>query len=179
MCPGRFRLHVSAFFVLLSLSVGWGQKPVYTIFDSLSQLQARIQQIALDKVVVVNFWATWCKPCVEELAYFEQLDKAYSQQNVEVLLVSLDFKSQLQKKFEPFLLEHKLLSEVILFADKNANAWIPAIHEQWDGAIPATLVLRGKTRMFHLGQFAKYKDLEDFVLPFVGSAKSPILVTKR
>jgi thiol-disulfide isomerase/thioredoxin len=178
MYPGRFRLQLCILLLLLSLITGWSQRPTYTILDSFSQLQTRLNQFSNDKIVVVNFWATWCKPCVEELPFFEQLRKEYADQNVEILLVSLDFKTQLQKKFEPFLLERNLQSEVILFADKNANAWIPAIHEQWDGAIPATLVMRGKTRMFHLGQYAKYKDLEQFVQPFTGNTKASTLVNK-
>ena len=44
-----------------------------------------------DKVHVVNFWATWCAPCIKELPYFEKLNAQYENENVEVLLVSFRF----------------------------------------------------------------------------------------
>jgi len=81
--------------------------------------------------------------------------------------VSLDFKSQLEKKFIPFLKHQQLKSEVALMADQDLNTWIPMIYEDWDGAIPATLVIKGKKRKFNLGKFENLDELETFVRPFV------------
>ncbi len=181
MYPYRLRtlLVLLALFCTLAPAIGQ-QSPRYTIYDSLAQLQARILQAGDNTTLIINFWATWCKPCVEELAWFEKLHEQYGgDKKVQVLLVSLDFKSQLKKRFEPFLLEKQLKSEVILFADQDANNWIPVMHEQWDGAIPATLVLRGKARLFHLGKFAQYEDLESFVQPFLGAVKAASAITKK
>lgn len=181
MYPYRLRTVLVLLALLCTLAPAIGQQsPRYTIYDSLSQLQARIQQAGDNTTLIINFWATWCKPCVEELAWFEKLNEQYGgDKKVQVLLVSLDFKSQLKKRFEPFLLEKQLKSEVILFADQDANSWIPVMHEQWDGAIPATLVLRGKARLFHLGKFAQYEDLENFVQPFLGAVKAASAITKK
>ena len=55
-----------------------------------------------DTTYVVNFWATWCKPCVAELPYFEQLTETYKGQKVKVLLVSLDFSKQIESKLLTF-----------------------------------------------------------------------------
>jgi len=132
----------------------------------LEQLQSRISR-AGDTTLVLNFWATWCKPCVEELPCFDELREYYGAQNVQIVLVSLDFKSQLEKKFIPFLKNQRLKSEVALMADQDLNTWIPLIHEEWDGAIPATLVLKGKKRRFNLGKFENLEDLETFVRPLI------------
>jgi thiol-disulfide isomerase/thioredoxin len=137
-----------------------------TVYDSLPQLENRIKQ-AGDATLVINFWATWCKPCIEELPCFEQLRVRYADQNVQVLLVSLDFKSHIEKKLIPFLKSQKFQSEIVLLADQDVNTWIPRMYEDWDGAIPATLVIKGDQRQFKLGQFQKYTDLETFVRPFV------------
>lgn len=180
MHPYRLRSALSVLLLIAALAFANGQEaPRYTIFDSLPQLQARIAQAGDNTTLVINFWATWCKPCVEELAWFEQLHALQGNDRVQILLVSLDFKSQLKKRFEPFLIEKQLKSEVILFADQDANTWIPVMHEQWDGAIPATLVLRGKARLFHLGKFARYEDLEGFVQPFLGGVKSASAITTK
>ena len=81
-------------FCLFAFSKAQAQE--FAVYDSLPQLASRIQQ-AGNSTLVVNFWATWCKPCVEELPCFEELRKKYAEQNVQILLVSLDFKSQLEK----------------------------------------------------------------------------------
>jgi hypothetical protein len=86
------------------------------------------------------------------------------------LLVSLDFKSHFEKKLLPFLREQQYQSEVILFADLDANTWIPQINGDWDGAIPATLVLKRNKRNFSLGKFPGFPDLEAFILPFLADA---------
>jgi len=93
-----------------------------------------------DTTYIVNFWATWCKPCVEELPEFEKLQQAYKGQPVKVILVSLDFVEELQKRVMPFLAKNNYSSEVILLDEVNGNEFINKINEQWSGAIPATLI---------------------------------------
>ena len=137
----------------------------------MPQLESRIEN-AKDTTLVINFWATWCKPCIEELPCFEELRERYLGQNVQVILVSLDFKSQLEKKFIPFLKEKKFKSEVALLADQDANTWIPKISAEWDGAIPATVIIKGAQRKFNLGKFANYTELETFVRPFLADVSA-------
>ena len=84
-----------------------------------------------------------------------------------MLLVSLDFKSKIETKLLPFLKDNHLKSEVILFSDQDVNNWIPRIYEDWDGAIPATFVFKGKKRGFKLGQFNDFAEVENFVRSFV------------
>jgi len=111
------------------------------------------------KTYVINFWATWCKPCVEELPSFEKLNEAYKSQNVEVLLVSLDFPNQIEERLIPFIEKHKLKSKVILLDDPDQNTWIPKVSEEWSGAIPATLIYNKKSRKFYEQSFT-YSELE-------------------
>ena len=171
MFPYRLRLLLIFLSFLLVRTIGHSQD--FIVYDSLPQLEERVRQNDDNTTLVINFWATWCKPCVEELPSFDELSQQYAGQNVQVLLVSLDFKSKLQTGFIPFLKAHRLQSEVILFADQDANNWIPRIHEAWDGAIPATIVLRGSTKMFHTGKFEHYDDLETFVQPFLSVIDAP------
>lgn len=169
MYPYRLSLLLVPLIWLASFSAAKSQE--FSVYDSLPQLTSRIHQ-AGTATLVINFWATWCKPCVEELPCFEQLREQYADKNVQVLLVSLDFKSQLEKKFIPFLKAQQLKSEVVLFADQDANSWIPYIYEDWDGAIPVTLIVKGHQKAFNLGKFENYSDLEAFVVPFVSDIKA-------
>jgi len=119
-----------------------------------------------DKIYVVNFWATWCAPCVKELPYFEELNKKYAKDNVEVLLVSLDFPKQYEKKLKPFIVKHKLKSKVLALNDVDSNSWINKINPEWTGAIPATLIYSKDQRTFYEQSF-NYDELKAEVEKFI------------
>lgn len=139
----------------------------YTVYDDFSQLETRIQQLSAKTTVVINFWATWCGPCVEELPCFEELTQKYAGPDFQVWLVSLDFKTRLEKQFIPFLEKNKLKAEVILLADQDADDWIPKVHKDWEGGLPTTVVISGGQRKLQQEQFANFEELESFVLGFL------------
>lgn len=106
-----------------------------------------------DKTYVVNFWATWCKPCVDELPAFEKLNETFKDKNVEVLLVSLDFPNQVKDQLLPFIKERNIKSKVVLFDDPNQNVWINKIDSTWSGALPATIIYNKSKRAFYEQSF--------------------------
>ncbi len=111
---------------------------------------------------VINFWATWCAPCVKEMPYFEKIGEEFSEKNVKVLLVSLDFIGHLENRVLPFLQEYNIASEVILLNDPRANAWIPIVSDEWSGALPATLIYNKNYRRFYEKTFT-YSELQSAV----------------
>ena len=119
-----------------------------------------------DKIYVINFWATWCAPCVKELPYFEKLNKSYKEKNVEVILVSLDFPHLYDKKLKPFIKQKQLKSKVIALDDPDMNSWIPKVDKSWSGSIPATVIYKNDNRKFFEQSFT-YEELEKEVKPFL------------
>ncbi len=119
-----------------------------------------------DKVHVVNFWATWCAPCIKELPYFEQIREDYKGDGLELLLVSLDFPRQYKSKLVPFLEQRKIGSEVVALDDVDQNRWIPAIDSTWSGAIPATIIYKGNQRKFYEQSFS-YEELKTEIEQFL------------
>ncbi|MEZ5072571.1 MAG: TlpA family protein disulfide reductase [Bacteroidales bacterium] len=101
-----------------------------------------------DTTYVVNFWATWCSPCVKELPHFEDLHRSLEGQNVRVILVNLDFPGQYDRRVVPFLQEKEITADVLQMTDLNYNEWIDRVDPSWSGAIPATLILNGGKRLF-------------------------------
>lgn len=120
-----------------------------------------------DKTLVVNFWATWCKPCIKELPYFEAAQAKY-QGDIRVILVSLDFPEKLESQLIPFVHENDIQSQVLLLDDPYENEWIPKVDAAWSGAIPATLIISGPERIFYEKSFTQ-EELETEILKFKNS----------
>jgi thiol-disulfide isomerase/thioredoxin len=97
-----------------------------------------------DTFYVVNFWATWCGPCVKELPEFEKLERQFAGRPVKVLMVSLDFKEAYPGKIVKFINRKKLKQEVVWLNETDANVFIPKIEKMWEGSIPATLLVYPK-----------------------------------
>ena len=129
---------------LLNFSQSNGQSLREIDSDALEALSSNIN----DTTYVVNFWATWCSPCVKEIGYFEELHRQYASTNTKVILVSLDFPNQIEKRVIPFLKEKNITAEVLLVTDLDYNSWIDRIDPSWSGALPATLIYNRKRRVF-------------------------------
>ncbi|WP_035678051.1 TlpA family protein disulfide reductase [Flavobacterium limnosediminis] len=121
-----------------------------------------------DTTYVINFWATWCLPCVKELPYFEQLNKKYENQNVKVILVSMDMPKKVENSLIPFVKKKKLQSEVIHLDDPDANAWIEKVDKNWSGSIPATIIYNSKTRKFYESSFT-FEELEKELITIINN----------
>jgi len=119
-----------------------------------------------DKTYIINFWATWCAPCIKELPYFEEITQQYQGKEVEVILVSLDFPRQFESKLKPFIADKNLQSEVIALNDMDMNSWIPQVDESWSGAIPATLIYNKNQRQFFEKSFSK-QELQTLLKQFI------------
>ena len=158
--------YLFVFVILLNLSCKSDKKaPVILEVHDFKGV-APYLELKGSKTYVVNFWATWCAPCVKELPYFEKIKKEFDDKNVEVLLVSLDFPKQVEKKLIPFINKRKLNSKVVLLDDINEDVWIKSIDENWSGAIPATLIYNKNKRKFYEHSF-DYETLEKELQTFI------------
>ena len=136
--------------------------PIYGNFDDLKY----IFEQESDTTYVINFWATWCKPCVEELPFFEALHEEFAEEKMRIILVSLDFPNKLESKLVPFINEHKLSSEVMVLTDDRYNEWIGWVDADWDGGIPVSMVYNQKDKKFVRGAFADEAELSTLVEGF-------------
>lgn len=111
----------------------------------------KILQAPNDKVLVINFWATWCAPCIKELPLLEKLH--HENPNAQVLLVSMDYDLDPDiEKVERFQNRKKLQAKILFLTENDPNAWIDKIDKRWSGALPATLVINTKTKKRELVQ---------------------------
>jgi thiol-disulfide isomerase/thioredoxin len=131
--------------------------PVYKVDKLLSRIEKNN-----DTLYIVNFWATWCKPCVQELPDFEKINTEYKNQKVKVILVTLDFKEELKKRVIPFIKKNKYSTEVILL-DEVDGSFIDKVSKDWSGAIPATLLIKNKKKEF-IGKKTNYEELKEKII---------------
>lgn len=112
-----------------------------------------------DKPTIFNFWATFCKPCVEEIPYFQQTVKKYDSAGVNLVLISLDLPEAYPKQISSFASKHGFASPIKFLNETNADLFCPAVDSGWSGAIPASLFVDNRTgyRKFFEEQLSKEK----------------------
>ncbi|WP_236675999.1 TlpA family protein disulfide reductase [Chryseolinea lacunae] len=121
---------------MASQTTAWSQTQVIKI----DKLEALINAPS-DKVQIINFWATWCAPCVKELPLLEKLNADNA--DVNVTLINLDFADKLEK-VNAFVARKNMKATVLLLDEIDYNSWIDKVDKGWGGAIPATLIINPK-----------------------------------
>lgn len=109
---------------------------------SFNEAEAYWKQNHGDTLLVVNFWASWCKPCITELPCFEALNAEEFSRPIKVQLMNLDYSQDLKERVMPIIKKKNIQSQVWLMNEQNPNAWIDRVSPAWSGAIPATLFVK-------------------------------------
>jgi thiol-disulfide isomerase/thioredoxin len=151
-----FRISI---FLLFTISISGYSQNVKLL--NIDQLNERIKN-GKDSTYVVNFWATWCAPCIKELPHFEKLGADFKSEKLAVLLVSVDFKSKLNSAVVPFVKRKNLINQVFLLNESNPQEYIDRIDKGWSGSIPATLFIKGDKRKFVESEFTYEQLLTEY-----------------
>lgn len=130
------RVFLIAAFLTVSFCVANGQAAEMI---KIGGLQRMIDEPS-EKIKVINFWATWCAPCIKELPLFEQMTEQRQDVNVNLVSVDIDLDPN-PDKVHRFVARKKLKSQVFILDESDPNSWIDKIDKSWSGAIPATLVI--------------------------------------
>ena len=94
--------------------------------------------------LILNFWATFCKPCLEELPYFLELSAQYKDSGLKLVLVSLDLPED-YNKIKSFAEKHHINATTVYLDETNADLFCPVVNKDWSGSIPASLFINHKT----------------------------------
>lgn len=136
----NMKLRLTALALCVATTV-WAQAQKPAIVK-LADLQNLIQTPS-EQVKVINFWATWCAPCIKELPLIEKLQQERSDVKVTLVSMDIDLDPNPDKVFR-FVERKKIKSDVLILNEKNPNDWIDKIEKEWSGALPATLIINGK-----------------------------------
>ena len=140
----EWNLKMKRFLPFILLFVIAFKTPAQTVKKvTIGELENYIQTSS--RPLVINFWATWCAPCLHELPYFQETVRQFADQNVELVLVSMDLPRGPEKKIEQFAAQHALKGTLFWLNETNADYFCPKIDPKWDGSIPSTLFINKKT----------------------------------
>ena len=104
------------------------------------QYRDRIVAPRKGRVLLVNFWATWCEPCREELPALVAAARSFSSKDVAVVLVSLDSAKTGTAEVPKFLAKQKVPFVCWLLKARDPQPFIDGVDRKWDGTLPHTIV---------------------------------------
>ncbi|HEX8461975.1 MAG TPA: TlpA disulfide reductase family protein [Segetibacter sp.] len=126
------------------------QKPAAA--KAIKKLSAKEVKALIDNSTgptIINFWATWCGPCIREIPWFDSIIAA-KKSPVKLVLVSLDFPESYPKKLAEFVKKQGYKGEVIYLGETDADVFIPIIEKKWNGAIPASIFIDNSKKIYEV-----------------------------
>jgi thiol-disulfide isomerase/thioredoxin len=136
------------------------------VYDDFSEVESLFQQ-QNDTTYVVNFWATWCKPCREEIPFLQRLANETTDQKLRVILVSLDTEEGAISRIPKFLADAAPGLASIVLTDEDP-AWGKSIDRVWTGNLPTTILYKKDLRFVYRRNFPTYVDLRSALDPLIG-----------
>lgn len=163
-------------FVILLLCYGCSTEPAAPlpilgtatapiVYENFADVEGLFRQNS-DTIYVVNFWATWCKPCREEIPLLQRASREYADQNVQVVLISLDTERNAIDRIPAFLGKAAPDLPAIVLTDEGQE-WGKSIDRVWSGSLPTTIVYKGALRYVFRREFRTYTDLEGALEPLL------------
>ena len=119
-----------------------------------------------DTTYVINFWATWCRPCLEELPLLQDLQDKNDGGLLRVILVSLDTEDGAIARIPAFLANKGIDLPTVVLTDESGG-WKRELDEKWDGSLPTTVIYRKGLRYVYRRPFMGAQDLEGAVEPLL------------
>ena len=98
-----------------------------------------------DHPLIINFWATFCEPCVKEIPYFQSAVARYKDQRVELVLVSLDLPDYYPDRIASFAQKRDFKARILWLNETNADYFCPKVDPRWTGGIPCSLFINNNT----------------------------------
>ena len=143
---------------------GTAANPV--VYENFEDVATLFQQQS-DTTYLINFWATWCKPCREEIPLFNKLASERNGAPFKVVLISLDTEQSAIDRIPAFLQKVAPDLSAIVLTDEG-QAWGKTIDRVWTGSLPTTIIYRKDLRYVFRREFRTYIDLQGAVEPLLG-----------
>ena len=143
-------MKIIIFIILLISGISFAQDLLY--INSTYDID-KIKKENTGKVLMINLWASWCKPCVEEFPDLIKLHNNYKNKDFKLILISLDFKEEIQTKLMPLLKKNNVDFTTYLLDIDSPDEIINYFNNEWGGGIPSSIIYNksGELKSFILG----------------------------
>jgi thiol-disulfide isomerase/thioredoxin len=118
----------------------WSELPVTLDEIDASGIKDLIKNSSSGKVRLINFWATWCGPCITEFPDLVIIDRMYRGRSFEFISVSAD-KQVRKTDALNFLKKQEASNKNYIFNDDDVYKLIEAVDNDWQGALPFTMII--------------------------------------
>lgn len=151
---GKLNISIWALVALIAVITFVVVGPKLKNFQQSSSIDSELNSIKLEKVdseavfeiirnshsqlKLVNLWATWCRPCIEEFPALLKLKENYADQGLEVIFISMDMVEE-ESRVRRFLMDQKV-GFVSYLKNESDNEFINKMNTDWSGALPATFI---------------------------------------
>ncbi|MFQ3214500.1 MAG: thiol-disulfide isomerase/thioredoxin [Marivirga sp.] len=144
----KLKIVVIALFSVLSLSLmaQTGKVKIIKVAELLILTSEQNQNPR-----IINFWATWCKPCIKEMPLFIEAAKQFPE--IDFIFISLDFADQVEKTALFAANKGMDAHSLYLIDDLDYDSWIDQVSPEWTGAIPATLFINASGKVLYEQEF--------------------------
>ncbi len=154
---------------VISFSITQAQKPSEPVVVSVDEkgLDA-VRAQSLGKVLVLNLWATWCKPCIQEFPELLKLQRTYGERGLDVVFISIDDDLKAKQKVLSFLKKMKVSGTFYIKQTDDDEKFINAVEPKWSGALPTTLIYDQRGRLVEMNvEEMNFFELEKIIKPLL------------
>lgn len=146
-----------------SISVGFSQEIKIVKIDELKKIYVK----PFDTTYVVNFFASWCGPCIMEIPILNKFNDEHKNTNIKLIYVSVD-NLVATKKLQKLVNKMKIQAPVYLLNESSDFSWLPLIDKRWQGSIPATMIVNNKKNVKAFFETPMEKGQLEFYLQKLG-----------
>lgn len=157
--------YVASLFLLLFVSSKtWAQEEIPLVkIEDLKKVYIQPN----DTTYIVNFFATWCGPCMMEMPVLNKFYEEHKDTNIKLIFVSLDNAGTV-KKLPSKMKKFGVQAPVYLLNESTDFSWLPYIDKRWQGSIPATMVVNSKKNIKAFFETPMEKGQLEFYLKKLG-----------
>lgn len=135
-------------------------KPI-KVYKDFDLFEKEVLDKTNETPTLINFWATWCVPCMEEMPLLLEAFRDAKYDHVNFVFVSMDFQKDIESKLREYITKENIISNTVVLAAPKSNQWINQVSEEWTGALPFTMIINQSKGVTHEGKLKSMQQLKE------------------